>query len=159
MDEEVQGREFRRGRVAEAKAPEIQAGGTADEWRIHLYNQERVLANQEEITMVLKNLLANQQDLHELAIKLNGHLDQLTETLEQTSKTTSGLVAGVIKVPIAMIVVVAASWAFLYAHEISENTWLIMLGVAVFPWLGESITAIWRLVRGGPARGQTGDAK
>jgi hypothetical protein len=150
MDEEVQGRALRRGKVQEARAPLIQSGGTEDEWRIHLYNQERLLSNQEEITTVLKNLLANQQDLHDLATKLNGHLDELSAILQQTSKTTSGLVAGVIKVPIAMMVVVAASWAFLYAHEITETTWLIMLGVAVFPWLGESITAVWRLVRGSP---------
>jgi hypothetical protein len=159
VDEEAEDHDMRR-RVAEAKAPLMHHGGAGseDDWRIHLYNQERMLSSQEQITTVLQNLLANQQDLHELAVKLNGHLDSLSETLKQTSKTTSGLVNGVIKVPVAMIVVVAASWAFLYAHEISENTWLIMLGVAVFPWLGDSISAIWRMVRGGSAvRGQTGE--
>jgi hypothetical protein len=149
VNEDVQGHEMRR-RVGEAKVPTMHQGaGTEDDWRIHLYNQERMLASQEEITEVLKSLLEQQHQMGDLAIKLDGHLNALAATMRETSKTTSGLVAGVIKVPIAMIVVVAASWAFLYAHEISENTWLIMLGVAVFPWLGESITAIWRLIRGG----------
>lgn len=100
-----------------------------------------------------------------LAEKLSEHLDGLRETMHESSKATSGLVSGVIKVPIAMAVVGAASWAFMYAKEISENTWLIIMGVAVFPWLGDSITAIMKLfgVRrdsgNGPARGQTGDAK
>jgi hypothetical protein len=149
MDEDVQGYEMRR-RVGEAKVPTMHQGaGTEDDWRIHLYNQERMLASQEEITEVLKSLLQQQNQMGDLATKLDGHLNALAATMRETSKATSGLVAGVIKVPIAMIVVVAASWAFLYAHEISENTWLIMLGVAVFPWLGESITAIWKLIRGG----------
>jgi hypothetical protein len=36
----------------------------------------------------------------------------------------------------------------LYEPQVSANTWLIMLGVAVFPWLGDSITAIGNIVRG-----------
>jgi hypothetical protein len=123
---------------------EVQSPG--DDWRVHLYNQERMLSSQEEISTVLRNLLENQQNLRELAVKLHVNLDELTGTLQQTAKTTSGLVGGVIKVPIAMTVVGVASWAFLYENQISETTWLIMLGVAVFPWLGESITAVAKLV-------------
>jgi hypothetical protein len=52
---------------------------------------------------------------------------------------------GLMKVPVAVIVVGVASWAFLYAHKIEETTWLIMLGVAVFPWLGDSISAVAKI--------------
>jgi hypothetical protein len=145
--------------VNEAKAPSFKSQADSEDWRQHLYNQERMLSSQDQLVGVLEKLLEQQEQMGQMAAKLDVHLNLVSKAMDQSSKATSGLVAGVIKVPIAMIVVVAASWAFLYAHEISENTWLIMLGVAVFPWLGDSITAIWRLIRGGPARGQTGDAK
>ncbi len=50
------------------------------------------------------------------------------------------------KVPVAVVVIAVASWAFLYAHKISEHTWLIMLGISVFPWLGDSMSGIAKLV-------------
>lgn len=129
----------------DAKVPAFRSQSDSDDWRQHLYNQERMLEGQEQMRVVLENLLENQRQMAQLAKELRASLDVLTDTMHESMKTTSGLVAGVIKVPIAMIVVVAASWAFLYAHEITETTWLIMLAVAVFPWLGESITAITRL--------------
>lgn len=143
----------------DAKVP-IFKSHSDDDVRVHLYNQERMLASQQQISTVLQNLLENQQRMAAMADKLSGHLDVLADTMQETSKTTSGLVNGVIKVPIAMTVVGAASWAFMYMNEISENTWLVIMGVAVFPWLGESITAVAKLLRGGsgngPDKGQTG---
>jgi hypothetical protein len=143
----------------EARAPAFRSQTATEDWRQHLYNQERMLSTQDELVGVLRQLLEQQEQMGEMAMKLDTHLNLVSKAMDQSSKATSGLVAGVIKVPIAMIVVVAASWAFLYAHEISENTWLIMLGVAVFPWLGDSITAIWRLVRGGAKPDANGASK
>jgi hypothetical protein len=53
---------------------------------------------------------------------------------------------GVLKVPVAMVVVGAASWAFLYVEKISERTWLIMIVVSVFPWLSDGIYAVLELI-------------
>lgn len=133
--------------MSDAKAPPLKSE-SGEDMRIHLYNQERMLQSQERITTVLENLLTNQQNMAALANKLDEHINMLGSTMQDLSKSTSGLVAGVIKVPIAMTVVGAASWAFLYATAITETTWLIMLGVAVFPWLGDSISAITKLLRG-----------
>lgn len=147
---------------SDAKAPPFKSQSDSEDWRQHLYNQERMLESQEQLVAVLDKLLNAQQQMAQLAIKLDAHLHLVSQAMDASSKATSGLVAGVIKVPIAMIVVVAASWAFMYAKEITETTWLIMLGVAVFPWLGESITAVSKLLRGsgnGPAKGQPSDAK
>jgi hypothetical protein len=141
----------------DAKAPSFKSQSDTGDWRQHLFNQERMLESQDHLVDVLQKLLEQQEQMGRMAEKLDVHLNLVSKAMDESSKATSGLVAGVVKVPIAMAVVVAASWAFMYAKEISENTWLIMLGVAVFPWLGESITAIWRLIRGGgngPARGQ-----
>ena len=120
-----------------------------DDWRIHLYNQERMLAAQEQITGVLEKLLDQQRSIGGLAIKLDEHLEMSTKTMQDSTKATSGLVQSIIKVPVACVIVGAASWAFIHAHEISEHTWLIIMGVAVFPWLGDSITAIAKIIRGG----------
>jgi hypothetical protein len=151
VDEEIHGQE--------ATVPSFRSQSSSEDWRQHLYNQERMLSTQDQLVDVLEKLLKQQEQMGQMAAKLDVHLNLVSKAMDESSKATSGFVAGVIKVPIAMAVVVAASWAFMYAKEISENTWLIMLGVAVFPWLGESITAIWRLIRGGPDRVQTGDAK
>jgi hypothetical protein len=129
----------------EVKAPWMKRSADTEDWRQHLYNQERMLSTQDEIHTVLESLLANQRQMAALASKLDGHIDMLGTTMSESSKVTAGLVAGVIKVPIAMAVVAAASWAFLYENRIGERTWLIMLAVAVFPWLGDSISAIAKL--------------
>ena len=121
--------------VSEVKAPPI---------RIH----DEALYNQEKIITILEKLLGQQHDMAEIAAQLN-------ETMAASTKATSGLVSQMIKVPIAMAVVGASSWAFLYAKAISENTWLIIMGVAVFPWLGDSISAIAKLIRGRNGEGRT----
>jgi hypothetical protein len=56
------------------------------------------------------------------------------------------MVNSLMKIPIAIVVMTAASFAFLYMKEISETTWLVIMGVAVFPWLGDSIEAVMKLV-------------
>jgi hypothetical protein len=133
------------GPLAEAKAPPMKSAPSDDDWRVHLYNQERVISNQDRIAETMDKLLEQQRKMGELAIKLDEHLEISSMTMRESIKSTSGLITSIIKVPIAMVVVGAASWAFMYMNEISENTWLIILAVAVFPWLGDSITAITKL--------------
>ena len=116
-----------------------------EDWKIHLYNQERFISNQEHMTDLMTQLLDQQRKMGLLAVKLDEHLEISSMTMRESIKSTSGLITSIVKVPIAMVVVGTASWAFMYMHEISENTWLIILAVAVFPWLGDSITAITKL--------------
>jgi hypothetical protein len=108
---------------------------------------------------LLSELLDQQRKMGELAIKLDEHLETSSATMRESIKSTSGLIMSIVKVPIAMIVVGVSSWAFMYAHEISENTWLIILAVAVFPWLGDSITAITRLFGIGKGQQNSGAGK
>lgn len=79
-------------------------------------------------------------------------VDTLNERMEQTGKRLETAVAslnsafwGVLKVPVACVLIGAASWAYLYSKVISENTWLIMMAVAAFPFFGDSITAIAKI--------------
>lgn len=133
------------GPPPEAKVPTLKTHSDDDDWRVHLYNQERMLVAQEQIADVLNKLLEQQRLIGGLAIKLDEHLEISSAMMQQSTKATSGLITSIVKVPVAIVVVGAASWAFMYAKEISEHTWLIIMAVAVFPWLGDSITAITKL--------------
>ena len=85
-------------------------------------------------------------------------VDTLNERMEQTGKRLETAVAslnsafwGVLKVPVACVLIGAASWAYLYSKVISETSWLAMMAVAAFPFFGDSITAIAKIF--GIARG------
>lgn len=85
-------------------------------------------------------------------------VDTLNERMEQTGKRLETAVAslnsafwGVLKVPVACVLIGAASWAYLYSKVISENTWMIMMAIAAFPFFGDSITAVFKIF--GLARG------
>ena len=99
-----------------------------------------------------KSALKNQIEMVEALKILNHGLDQLHTDLEKASEKLEvavtklgGAMWGLLKVPVACVIVGAASWAFLYAKAINEHTWIIIMGVAVFPWLGDSISAIAQL--------------
>jgi hypothetical protein len=144
----------------EVKAPLSRSGesGGSEDWRIHLYNQERMLAGQEQITLVLEKLLEQQRLIGGLAVKLDEHLEISSKVMQDSTNATKGLVGGIIKVPIVIVTMVIASAAH-YVHYISENTWLIIMAVALFPYLGESITAVFKLVRGQQTTNSGADGK
>ena len=132
----------------EVKAPAFKVESASDDWRIHLYNQERMLVSQEQITDVLQRLLDQQKDIVEMAAKLDRTLDGMVHMTTDATKATAGFIQSVIKVPVAIAVIGISSWLFAYEKVIQERTWLIILAVSVFPWLGESLTAIFRIIRG-----------
>lgn len=87
-----------------------------------------------------------------MVVAVNGLSSKMDSAVEQLSAGVSKLSStfwGMMKIPVAVVVVTAASWAFLYAEKITERTWLIMVAVSVFPWLGDSLSAIGRIIRGG----------
>lgn len=138
--------------MTDAKAPPFRS--EEQDWRTHLYNQERIINLQGEMLDLQKQLIAamdrmaSPERVHgvvvamkEMVEKMDGAGSQLHLAVDKLSSAFWGLM----KVPVAVVVVGAASWAFLYEGKISERTWLIMLAVAVFPWLGDSLTAIGAL--------------
>jgi hypothetical protein len=132
----------------EVKAPLHRSeNGGSEDWQTHLYNQERMLVAQEQIASILEKLLDQQRQIGGLAVKLDEHLEISSQVMKDSTNATKGLVGGIIKVPIVIVTMMIASAAH-YVHYISENTWLIIMAVALFPYLGESITAVFKLVRG-----------
>ena len=153
----------------EAKAPPFRSRSDSEDIRIFQYNQERTLALQEQITELLEKIIVSQDHMtdameriaspervmpmvnkqHDLLVAMNELNKQMTgagEKLENAVTKLSSAFWGLMKVPVAVVVIGVASWAFLYTHKISENTWLIMLGISVFPWLGDSMSGIAKLM-------------
>jgi len=88
----------------------------------------------------------NQEAMNAGMQALNMMMDRAIEQLGASVSKASTTVNSLMKIPIAIVVMTAASFAFLYMKEISETTWLVIMGVAVFPWLGDSIEAVMKLV-------------
>ena len=148
----------------DAKAPPFREEGHEDDWRTFLFNQERMIEQQNELLEVQKRVVAamekvaspertrkveeGQANMVEAVNLLSEKMELANGQLELAVGKLASAFWGLMKVPVAVIVVGVASWAFLYAQKIAESTWLIMLGVAVFPWLGDSISAIGKIVRG-----------
>jgi hypothetical protein len=149
----------------EAKAPKFNVRSEDDDWGTHLYNQDRMIVQQDEILGMQRRLVEalekvaspertrkveeGQLSMVEAVNTLSVEMRAANGQLETAVSKLASTFLGVLKVPVAVVVVGAASWAYLYAGKISEHTWLLMLGVAVFPWLGDSISAVGKIVRGG----------
>ena len=148
----------------DVKAPSYKSESDDEEWRTFLYNQERMINQQAELLEMQKQLVEamekvaspertrkveeGQLNMVEAVNLLSEKMESANGQLELAVTKLASAFWGLMKVPVAVIVVGVASWAFLYTEKISQNVWLIMLGVAVFPWLGDSISAIGKIVRG-----------
>ena len=148
----------------DVKAPSYKRESDQEEWRTFLYNQERMINQQGELLELQKRLVEAMErvaspertrGVEQGQVKMIEAVNLLSEKMElangQLGLAVTKLASAfwnLMKVPVAVVVVAVASWAFLYTEKISQNVWLIMLGVAVFPWLGDSISAIGRIVRG-----------
>jgi hypothetical protein len=117
---------------------------SSDEWRQHLYNQERMVTGQQQLTTIMTNLLEQQRSLALIANKFNEHLELLGDQMQGSIRSMGEFNRAIIKVPIVVVIIGLASWGF-YSGRLSEHTWLIIMGVATFPYLGEGITAIAKL--------------
>lgn len=132
--------------------------------RLATENQKRmiaaleILASEDQIERQ-KTMIVQQALMAHALDQLHGDLVVATTKIEEATARSSAAMWSLLKVPIAVVMVTAASWAFLYAHEITENTWLIIMAVAVFPWMGDSITAIAKMIGIGRSKNGTGDSK
>lgn len=140
----------------EAKAPPLKSYSDSEDWRQHLYNQERMINNQDQLLNTINKLFENQKGMADLANKLDHHLSILADVMHESTRATKGMVAGIIKVPIVIVIMGMSSAAF-YLKYIEEHTWLLITAVACFPYLGESITAVAKLF--GIGKGNSGEDK
>jgi seryl-tRNA synthetase len=133
-------------------------------WSLMMNNQVTMIAQQGELLEMHRKAIAalekvaspervkgveeGQRKMVEAVNNLSVKMETANSQLELAVTKLASAFWGLMKVPVAVVVVGVASWAFLFMHKIEETTWLIMLGVAVFPWLGDSVTAITKLISG-----------
>ena len=135
----------------DAKVPPFRT--ESDDWKVHLYNQERMIEQLKELIKAvgqIDNVEIKQRELiivqqEQMTEAVNGLIEKISTANSQLEAAVSKLAStflGVLKVPVAVVVVGAASWAYLYMEKISERTWLLMIAVSVFPWLSDGIYAV-----------------
>ena len=93
-----------------------------------------------ERLMIIKAI----NEMTEATKLLCSDLEHARSRLDVAVTRLSSSITSMVSVPIAIALVVAASM-FFYFKYISETTWLILLAVSLFRYLGDSITAIAKL--------------
>jgi hypothetical protein len=106
----------------------------------------KILSDEEQIERAKTVIVQQAMMIHEIN-NLHQAILRATENLRLANEKISAAFWNLMKVPIACMVIGVASWAYLYSKVISEHTWLLMLAIAVFPWLGDSITAVTKIFR------------
>jgi hypothetical protein len=115
------------------------------EWhQTFIYNQERGLNAQDELLMVMKSLLSQQQSMGVMADKLSENLDKLGGQMQSSIRSMGDFNKAIIRIPIVIVVVGLGSWMF-YLGKISENAWLVILAVSTFSYLGENLSAVAKI--------------
>lgn len=105
-----------------------------------MVDELRRIANSE----LLSTLTRQQMQIVDAVNNLSDRLDAARGRLDQTMEKLSGSIMGIVQVPITIVVMGIASAAF-YLKYIEEWTWLLILAVAAFRYLGDSITAVVKL--------------
>jgi hypothetical protein len=123
-----------------------------------MLEQLKLLTSEENLERG-KTIIVQQAMLIHSVDELTTTMKSVAERYETTIQRLNVAFMSLIKVPIACMIIGAASWAYLYSKVISENTWLVMMAVAAFPWLGESISAIAKIFGLGRGGGSNGGAK
>ena len=105
-----------------------------------------------ERLMIIKSV----NEMTEATRALVVDLEHARNRLDLSVTKLSGSITSMVSVPVAITLVVAAS-IFFYFKFITETTWLILLAVSLFRYLGDSITAIAKLFGLGRRNGNGGE--
>jgi hypothetical protein len=116
------------------------AGTVIEQQRQMIEAINKAIGASAERQMIIKSIEA----MTDATKRLTTDLDDARNRLDIAMSKLSTSIMSIVSVPIAVSLVAAAS-AFFYFKMISETTWLILLAVACFRYLGDSITAIAKL--------------
>ena len=117
------------------------------DWGMFIHQQQQMVEALNKIAgatterlMIIKSV----NEMTEATRLLVSDLEHARARLDVSVSKLSTSITSMVSVPIAISLVVAASM-FFYFKYISETTWLILLAVSLFRYLGDSITAIAKL--------------
>ena len=99
-----------------------------------------------EQTRQQRDVIIEQQKLMNKSMdNLVVHIDRARIELDKAVKELTGSIMGIVQVPIAVTIIGVASWAF-FMKYIDQYVWLILMGVAAFRYLSDSITGVAKLI-------------
>lgn len=101
-------------------------------------NQKKMIEELEKI-IELWNMITVRQSTMVEAIKM------LAEQMDKGRVELKSTMTSIIQVPIAVMLIAGASWLF-YLKYIEEYTWIIIMAVASFRYLGDSISGVVKLL-------------
>jgi hypothetical protein len=101
-------------------------------------NQRAMIAELEKIIELWNEITKRQGTMVEAIGKLSLEMDKARLELRSTMMS-------IVQVPITVIIIAGASWLF-YLKYIEEYTWIIIMAVAAFRYLGDSISGVIKLL-------------
>jgi hypothetical protein len=101
-------------------------------------NQKQMIAKLTEIVTLWDEITKRQGTMVE-AIRL------LADQMDKGRMEVKTMLSSIIQVPIAVVVIAGSSWLF-YLKYIEEYTWIVILAVASFRYLGDSISGVVKLI-------------
>jgi hypothetical protein len=145
--------------VNEAKAPKFEmemedAEGRViqPDWTVVVSNQLTEITQNTAIIENQKQMIAELEKIIELwnAITVRqatmiGAIGGLSAEMEKARTELRSTMMSIIQVPITVVIVAAVSWLF-YLKYIEEYTWLVIMAVAAFRYLGDSISGVLKLI-------------
>jgi hypothetical protein len=142
----------------EAKAPRFkigiedeQARPIEPDWSIVVSNQlteitqnTRIIDNQLKMITELEKIIKLWDEITKRQSTMVDAIKALAAEMDKARTELRGTMMSIIQVPITVIIMAGASWLF-YLKYIEEWTWIAIMAVASFRYLGDSITSVVKL--------------
>lgn len=122
------------------------------DWTVVVSNQLTEITQNAAIIENQKQMIAELQKIIELwnAITVRqatmiSAIGGLSVEIEKARTELRSTMMSIIQVPITVVIIAAVSWLF-YLKYIEEYTWLVIMAVAAFRYLGDSINGVVKLI-------------
>lgn len=101
-------------------------------------HQLALIAETKKIVILWDQITARQSTMVD-AIKI------LSSEIDKARSEMRSQLMSIVQVPITVIIIAGASWLF-YLKYIEEYTWIVIMAVAAFRYLSDSITGVLKLI-------------
>ncbi len=133
------------------------------DWTVVVSNQLTEITQNAAIIENQKQMIAELQKIIELwsAITVRqatmiSAIGGLSVAMEKARTELRSTMMSIIQVPITVVIIAAVSWLF-YLKYIEEYTWLVIMAVAAFRYLGDSISGVVKLIGFRQANSKSGE--
>jgi hypothetical protein len=121
------------------------------DWTVVVSNQlteitqnSAIIENQKQMIVELQKIIELWNEITKRQSTMVEAIKILADEMEKARTELRGTMMSIIQVPITVIIMAGASWLF-YLKYIEEWTWVAIMAVASFRYLGDSITSVVKL--------------